>query len=304
MEQYLKELIGTKLFAQIDSQFGLGKLEEIRLRANCPIIVCIAGKNYAVASSTAAYTLATDDMLNGVIARATQNSVYAVNDQIKQLYISYKGGIRIGITGEVVTGTNGISTVKHLNSLNIRFPHQVKGFANTALNFIQQNCSVASTLVVSDPGGGKTTLLRDICRGLSTSSFIFNILLVDERQEIACSEHGRPQLNVGLFTDVITGGTKQFAFNYGIRSLKPNVIVTDELASLEDINAARCAATSGVSVIASVHASNQLELVKNPNFKSLLDDGIFTRIVVLSCNSPNRYVGIYDNKLRCLYMPY
>ena len=304
MQQYLSELIGAQLFSQISSQFILAKVEEVRLRANAPIVICSEGKNYALAGAASNYVLADDNLLNGVIARATQNSVYAVNDQIRQLFITYKAGIRIGITGQVVDSNNDVGTIKHINSLNIRLPHEVKGFANMALNFIVQNNKVASTLVVSSPGAGKTTLLRDICRGLGTSNKINNILLVDERQELAACIHGRPMLNVGLFTDIISGGTKQFAFLQGIRALKPNVIVTDELANSEDILAARNAVNSGVAVIASVHANSAQQLTNNPNFKSLLDDGIFTRIIVLSADNPNRYVGIYDNKLHCLYMPY
>lgn len=304
MQQYLSELIGFQLYNQIQNQFNIAKLEEIRLRSNAPIVICHEGKNYALAGATSNYVLADDNLINSVIAKATQNSVYAVNDQIKQLYIAYKAGIRIGITGQVVATDSGVGTVKHINSLNIRLPHEVKGFANIALNFIVQNGKVASSLVVSSPGAGKTTLLRDICRGLGTNNNINNILLVDERQELAACVNGRPMLNVGLFTDIISGGTKQFAFLQGVRSLKPNVIVTDELANISDIAAARDAVNSGVAVIASVHAANAQQLINNPHFKSLLDDGIFTRIIVLSADNPNRYVGIYDNKLHCLYMPY
>lgn len=300
----LKNLITESLFASIVSQFKLHEIEEVRLRANCPIVVCSLGKNYILKSNLATYFLASDYELNYIISKATQNSLYAVNDNLKQMFLSFAGGIRIGVTGDIVVQEGQVKTIKHINSINIRIPHQVKDFSNIALNFIKTGSKINSTLVVSSPGGGKTTMLRDICRGINLGNDIKNVLLVDERYEIACCVNGRPLLNVGLFTDIISGGSKNNAFLNGIRALKPDVIITDELASDADLIAVENAVSSGVTVIASVHADNQLDLLKKPKIKDLLSKGIFTRIVVLSSDVPNRYVGIYDNNLKCLYMPY
>ena len=273
----MENLLTNNLYSALQNQFVVSQIEEIRLRANCPVVVCVAGKNYAVQNAQKQCYLATDYELNYCIAKATQNSLYAVNDQLKQMYLSYKGGVRIGITGDVVSQDNKVSTIKHINSINIRLPHQVKEFANVALGFIYSKGKINSTLIVSEPGAGKTTLLRDICRGLGTFNQIHNVLLVDERYEIACCVKGRPMLNVGLFTDIVSGGTKQFAFSQAIRSLKPNVIVTDELASSEDILATKQAIECGVSVIASIHAKNQLDLLNNNLIKQMLQQGLFTR---------------------------
>lgn len=299
----MKNLLPNNVYTAINNQFIFSQIEEIRLRANCPIVVCISGKNYVLKNDSQCF-IATDYELNYCLSRATQNSLYAVNDQLKQMYLSYTGGVRIGLTGDIVSNGQNVSTIKHINSVNIRLPHQVKEFANLALNFIYNKGQINSTLIVSEPGAGKTTLLRDICRGLGTCNTIHNILLVDERYEIACCVKGRPMLNVGLFTDIVSGGNKQFAFSRAIRALKPDVIVTDELASDEDILAAKKAILSGVKVIASIHAKNQLELLNNPLIKNMLQQGLFSRVIVLSNNLQGRYQGIYDNQLKCLYMPY
>ena len=300
----MKNLLTQNLYSSIESQFNWQLIEEVRLRANCPIVICYQGKNFVLKNQTNNYYIATDYEINYVLAKATQNSLYAVNDQIKQMFISYTGGVRIGITGEVVTNSNQVSTIKHINSLNIRLPHQIKGFGNLALNFVYNNGVINNTLIVSEPGAGKTTLLRDLCKNISELEQVYNVLLVDERYEIASCINGRPMLDVGLFTDIISGGAKQFAFMQGVRSLKPDVIITDELSNSEDFLAVENAIKNGVKVIASVHAKNQLDLLKNTTIKNMLNQNYFSRIIVLSCNSKSRYLGIYDNNLNCLYMPY
>lgn len=299
----MEKLLSPQLYSAISNQFVISQIEEIRLRANCPIVISSGGKNFALSYNNE-YYIATDYELNYCLSKATQNSLYAVNDQLKQMFISYKGGIRIGVAGDVVEDNNKISTIKYINSINIRIPHQVKNFSNIALNFIYNNGKVNSTLIVSPPGAGKTTLIRDICRGLGSYNKISNILLLDERYEIACCVHGRPMLNVGAFTDIVSGGTKEYVFGQAVRSMKPDVIITDELASNNDILACKKAIENGVAVIASVHAKNQLELLNNEEIKQMLKQGLFTRIIVLSSEITGRYVGIYDNFLKCLYMPY
>ena len=299
----LDNLINKKLYNLIANQFNLSQIEEIRIRANCPVVVCIEGRNYVLKGESKQYFCATDEDINYTLAKATQNSFYAVGEQLKQLFISYEGGIRIGLTGDIVYSGDKVTTIKYINSINIRIPHQIKHFSNIAMNYIYNAGKINNTLIISEPGGGKTTLLRDICYNLSLQNTINNILLVDERYEIANSVNGRPTLNVGIFTDVISGGNKMYAFSQGIRSLKPNVIVTDELATTEDFMACKKAVQSGVAVIASMHAKNQYELLSNTTIKELLIEGVFKRIIVLSKDLPNRYQGIYDNNLRCLYMP-
>lgn len=298
----MENLLSPSLFSAINRQFLLSQVEEIRLRSNCPIVIRENGNNYVLKTENGYYS-ADDYEINYCLSKATQNSLYAVNDQLKQMFIGYKGGVRIGVTGDIVSTNGQISTIKHINSINIRCPHQIKDFANIALNFIYNSGEIHSTLVVSEPGGGKTTLLRDICRGLGTYNKIHNILLVDERYEIACCVNGRPMLNVGAFTDIISGGSKELSFKQGLRSLSPDVIITDELATENDILAAKEAMLSGVKVIASIHAKNQLDLIEKPLIKQMLNMGLFTRIIVLSSSAKDRYVGVYNNNLKCLYMP-
>ena len=130
-----------------------------------------------------------------------------------------------------------------------------------------------------------------------------DILLVDERSEIAAVHAGVAQLNVGIGTDIISNCTKSYAFSYGIRSMRPDVIVTDELMGEEDFEAVADAIAGGVAVIASVHASTPEELFVRRGFKELYDKKIITRYVFLSDrNGPGTYENVYDADMKRLYL--
>ena len=209
------------------------KVYELRLRLDKPVVINYAGKYVHLTPDgisdqpDRAYTL-NKRAAEEIILRASGHSVYAFNDQIRQAYITVSGGIRIGIAGEVVFDGNEVKTVKNFTSVNIRIPHEIKNCSLNAFKFIADG-AVNNTLVISPPGAGKTTFLRDLCVQFSRLTPIQNVLLLDERSEIAAVSGGISLLDAGLYTDVMAGATKAFGFSQGIRSLRPDIIVTDEL---------------------------------------------------------------------------
>ncbi|MDP3486426.1 MAG: ATPase, T2SS/T4P/T4SS family, partial [Bacillota bacterium] len=136
------------------------------------------------------------------------------------------------------------------------------------------------TLVISPPQAGKTTLLRDIARQLSDKGQ--RVCIVDERSEIAGCYNGCPQLDVGLRTDVMDGCPKAEGMLMALRALSPDVIITDEIGRAEDAAAIEEALNSGVRVIASAHGSTYEEVAARPNLSTLLQRGLFQRVVILS----------------------
>jgi stage III sporulation protein AA len=288
------------------------RVYEIRLRANSPVIACISGRNFYVSlrgglsptwqSLPEPLTISRTD-IDTIIHKASNYSIYAVNEQIKQGFITIHGGVRIGLCGEVVSEKGVISTIKNIGSLNIRIPHQVRGCSYSVLPFIFADERPLKTLIISPPGAGKTTFLRDLACQVSDKYSMLNTLVLDERGEIAASHLGDNHLDVGMATDVMTGCTKQYGFDNGIRSMRPDVIITDEIASREDVEMVRLAARSGVCIFASVHASGIDEIRAKPNFTDIITERIFDRYIVLAVrDNAGAVVGVYDSNLKLLAM--
>ena len=300
----MKELFPAYLFEAIN-KLPLDKLNEMRLRLGKKIIVNIQSKMYylsniGLTSNEESAITVTKDILYDIIKRASEHSIYAINNQLKQGYITVVGGIRLGIAGEIVYEGKNIKTIKNFCAINIRIPHEVKNCSIEALPFILEN-EFLNTLIISPPGCGKTTFIRDVLYQLSRQNYCYNILLVDERCEIANCFNGEPQLDIGKFTDVYSCCSKLYGFENGIRSMRPDIIVTDELATQKDIEALEYAANCGVKVLSSVHAYDVEDLKTKPYFDNLIKNKIFKRYIVLSSkNGPGTYQGIYDENMRLM----
>jgi len=292
---------------EIFSKLPLENLNEIRLRSNQLVTLSMNGRNFYLGAcglsndrSVALSVTRTD--LDTLLHKASNYSIYAVNEQIKQGFITIRGGIRIGICGEVVCEKGDIKTIKNIQSLNIRVPHEIRGCSYPVLNYIFENPKPMKTLIISPPGGGKTTFLRDLAWQISDKYYLLNTLILDERGEIAACHLGENQLDVGA-SDVIMGASKSYGFENGIRSMRPDVIITDEVATKDDIEMIRLSARSGVSIIASVHASGIDEIRIKPYFEDLINEGVFDRYIVLGTGENlGKVAGIYDKNLRLMAM--
>ncbi len=301
LDKILPEKIKTIISARLDYR----RLYEIRLRAFMPVVINYDGKYYylsevGLCDETNIAVLLNSEEISEVLVRACEYSLYSVNNQLVNGFITVTGGVRVGVCGEIVRNGNEIKTIKNFTSVNIRIPHEVKGSALTAYSFVNDT-ALRSSLIVSPPGAGKTTVLRDLCRYISRDG-IKNILLVDERNEIAAVTASRNQLDVGTSVDVISGCTKDYAFSYGIRSMRPDVIITDELTCEQDYLAVEECVAAGVKVIASAHASSPEELLLRAGFSKAFKMHVFERFVFLSSRrGPGTYENVYDGDMNCIY---
>lgn len=271
-------------------------LTEIRLKVDMPIIVYkgvipyFLGESGLLNSAEGAIFTSKEDIEN-IVFRASNCSIYSINERLKKGFISLSDGCRIGVCGDVIYENNEIKTITNFYSLNIRISHQVKNCSLKIYRNLLDEGNIHNTLIISPPGAGKTTFLRDIVYQLSNNSLPLKVCIIDERGEIATRG-----MDVGIFADIITFSTKKHGFEQAIRTMSPNVIVTDELGNEEDVDALLKCFNSGVRVIASIHAKNIEEVRKKSFMKPLFEDRYFSRYVVLSCNnSPGEIEGVYNN---------
>lgn len=184
---------------------------------------------------------------------------------------------------------NRIINISNISSLNFRIARQIKGSSNKVLRYIinTENNNIYNTIIVSAPGAGKTTILRDAVRkisnGIETLAFNgLNIGLIDERGEIAAMYKGVAQNDVGMRTDVLANVPKAVGMKMLIRSMAPKVIVADEIGSYEDVEAINQAVCSGIKGIFTAHGSNMEDIMLNPALKELLKTHIFERVIFLN----------------------
>lgn len=215
-------------------------LQEIRIRVERAILLKTRQADIVID-----YQISSSEILQ-TLEKLCENSVYAYKNQICEGFLTVRGGHRIGITGTAVVEGEKILNLKYITSLNFRIAREVINCSNYLLKEIidRENNSIYNTLIVSPPGKGKTTILRDIIRNISNGISEINFKgmtcgLVDERGEIAAMYKGAPQNDIGMRTDVIENISKSKGMKMLIRSMAPEVIACDEIGSKEDVEAIR-----------------------------------------------------------------
>ncbi len=297
----LKEYLDRDIYNLIIKNFSFNDITEIRMRVNERIIIAIKNKKYFLKNEDNEFVIVTRLVLDNFIKKISEYSIYAFNDAIINGYITLKRGIRVGLSGTVVTNEHKVITIKDFQSVNIRIPHTIRNCSVPAYEFLVDE-DVKNTLIISAPGAGKTTFIRDFVYQLYIRNQPQNILIADERNEICSVSNGETNQYLGGFCDIYTNCSKKFAFKNGIRSMNPDVIVTDEIDLEKDLDCIIDAINSGVKVIATIHAKNIKQLKQKSTFDYVIDSKIFERFVILTKDDgPGTLTNIYDEKLNCIY---
>lgn len=252
---------------------AFARAQEIRMRAGKPLLMQSDGKELSLGC------VITQKDIQKTLELMSGYSLYALEEELKQGYITLMGGHRVGITGRAVINGGGIKTLKYINALNIRISHEVKGCAEKILKYIAMP-NPCHTMIISPPGCGKTTLLRDLVRILSDRGH--NVAVADERSEIAGCYMGVAQNDVGLRTDILDACPKAEGMMMLLRAMSPEIIAVDEIGKENDIKAIEEVLSAGVKIICTAHAKSLEELEKKPVLGELLEKNIFERYVVVS----------------------
>ena len=269
-------------------------VEEVRLRVGrVPALTCPDGE---VPIKAAAPVTAQEIEL--LVQNASRWSLHTVLDQLRQGFLTTRGGHRLGLCGTAVMEQGEVRTIRDITSANLRIAREKQGCASEVALYIKGGDSVGNTLIIAPPGAGKTTLLRDLVRQLSDSRL--RVAVADERGELSAVWQGEAQLNLGESTDVLTGCPKAVAIEQLLRGMNPQVIAVDEITAGEDVRAIEQAVGCGVSLLATAHAREVEDLKKRPLYRQLLAQGIFRYLVIIERQNGRRNIKVMPaEELKC-----
>ena len=245
--------------------------EEFRLRTGRPMTVLLPGGETVLATEVQ------PEELDTLCDLATVFSRYAAAENLREGFLPVRGGFRVGLCGTAVMKDGVNTNLKDLSSAAIRIAREQKGIGEALVPQLFREDRFANTLILSPPGGGKTTLLRDLVRCLSNGTGVppQRMALLDERGEVAVVYRGEPQMDVGSRTDVLDGCPKALGIPMVLRAMNPQIIAVDEITQARDLAAMSLACGCGVGLLATIHAADIAELEEKPLYRQLLADRVF-----------------------------
>ena len=253
-------------------------IQELRLRADEPLVLSFPdGDRYLCTTSSSALQqpnalVCRAEQLQECFLRFCEDSLYAHEAELRQGFLSVRGGIRVGLAGTAVLDGDSVRTIRRVTSLCVRLPRRHAGCAASLMPHLCRENGVVSTLLVGEPSSGKTSLLRDVAATLAARRV--RVAVVDERGELV----GEDAL-VGC--DVLRGYPKAVGILQAVRCLAPQVVVFDELGDEAEIAAVSACAHAGVAVVASLHGRTPEGLACKRVVRELVRCEVFAQWVFL-----------------------
>ena len=274
----------SKVFSYFDEQWILELRQqpkellrsatELRVRVGRGCTLSCGDGNYVVGG----IDVKPEDM-EKILNKICRGAVYQFENQIENGYIPLPGGHRVGICGTYTKNEQGLVRLRNISSMNFRICRDIVGGAELIFPKLLCDGKFCSTLIVSEPCGGKTTLLTDLVRVLSKNGY--RTAVVDERGEIASAFQGIAQKELGALADVLDGYPKPYGMMIALRTLSPQVLVCDEIGTADETEKMLEAMNAGVPVLATAHAKDEDELFNRPQIRQLLDVGAISKVVLL-----------------------
>ncbi|WP_071395722.1 stage III sporulation protein AA [Bacillus tuaregi] len=273
------------------------EIEEIRVRVNRPLEISARGTAHFFP-----YLVQQEDAVH-LLNKISHFSLYALEEELKRGFITIEGGHRVGLAGKVVLEAGRVKAIKEVASFNIRIASEKIGIADKLINDIYVG-NWLHTMIIGPPQTGKTTMLRDIARIISSGDAggkfkAAKVGIVDERSEIAGCVAGIPQMSFGPRVDVLDACPKAEGMMMMIRSMSPDVLIVDEIGRKEDSEAILEAVNAGIKLMMTTHGDSFAEICKRPTLKAILQEGIFQRFIILGRSvGPGTIISVLDHEGR------
>ena len=269
------------------------RTEEIRLRAGQPVSLVLPEGEITLPGWERPVRTAELALLLEI---ATQASAHTALSQVRSGFFTVRGGHRLGICGSGVVKDGAVWNLRQVSSLALRIAREAVGIAAPILDRLWAGEELLSTLILSPPGWGKTTLLRDLIRALSDGDGVpaRRVGVADERGELAGVCEGVPQFRVGRRTDVMDGCPKSAGLLMLLRGMNPQALAADEITAPEDIAALERAANCGVSLLCTAHGASLEDLRRRVLYRRLLEAQIFRRLVVIRRQGSRRCYSVEE----------
>ena len=260
----------------------MARAEELRLRAGGPMTVLLPEGEITPGQGGQSPTVTQTD-LEQLCDAVTDYSRYAAGETLSRGYLTARGGFRVGVCGTAVLREGVNTNLRDISSVTVRIGREQPGLGDEVLSQLFREGQFRSTVLLSPPGLGKTTLLRDLIRAVSDGEGgpALRVGVADERGELAAMYQGEPQFSIGRQTDVLDGCPKGPALLMLLRGMNPQVLAADEITAPEDAAALEMAANCGVSLLCTAHAGSLEELKARPLYRRLLDEGLFRRLAII-----------------------
>lgn len=259
------------------------KLSEIRIRAKRVSSVNLRGRVIPISASV------TEEEIRECLKRLCRGSVYAYSESLKFGYVAFEGGYRIGVSGRAAYENGIICGVSEVSSLCVRIPHNIRGAGNIVIDTFEKLGERQGILIYSQPGNGKTTMLRDCALQLSSGKYSKTVALVDTREELSGDFIGRE-----CAIDVLKGYPKAEGIEIATRTLAPDVIICDEIGGYEEALSILETQSCGVPLIASAHAGSLSEIFSRGSVKILAENGVFGAYINVKRECENKYTYTVD----------
>lgn len=274
----LSDVLPMEIIQYINTYFSSKSIEEIRLRANKYSSCVSRGENLIIPVALE------KNQISDILKKMCGGSLYAFSDTINKGYISLANGIRVGVVGRASLQSGEIIGVYDISSLCVRIPHRVHSVGQEICHLLSRLEYKKGVLIYSPPGVGKTTVLRGVCKLLSTGDTPKRVVVIDSRGELSFDMNDRT-----MCLDILSGYPRGIGIEIASRVMNPELIVCDEIGDVEEAYELMAAANCGIPFLATAHAGSIEELLSRTGIRMLYETGVFGAYVKINREGNMRF---------------